>query len=105
MSCLVLSWPLTIGSIASSQLLLVLHATILEPRLDLCLAQTQGSGQFHALGRREVTLRLEALLQPRQLWITEDGACLATPAVAQRIHSHAQSQCQFRHAARRPKEG
>lgn len=97
--------PLTIGRVASSQLLLMLHATILEPRLDLRLAQTQRRRQLDALRRRQISLRLETLLQTRQLRVTEHGARLAPPAMPQCIHAHAQAEGQFRHTAGRPEEG
>ena len=67
--------------VVPAQLLLVLHAPVLEPGLDLRLAQVKRLGQLHALGRRQVALLLEAPLQAVQLVVREDGARLPPPAL------------------------
>ena len=44
-------------------LLLLLHASVLEPDLDLSLRQTQHVGQFDAATSRQVSIELKLLLQ------------------------------------------
>lgn len=56
-------------------------APVLEPGLDLRLAELQGLGQFHAFGRRQVALLLEATFQAVQLVVGEHGARLAPSAL------------------------
>ena len=59
--------------VAASQLLLVFHASVLEPSLDLSFAQVQGVSKFHAFRCRQVALLLETAFQAVQLVIGEDG--------------------------------
>lgn len=59
------------------ELLLALHSPVLEPGLDLCLAQIQGRCQLHPVRNREVFLLCEFRLEPLQLHLREDCAELS----------------------------
>lgn len=54
--------------------LLLLHAPVLEPNLDLRLVELQGGGDFHPPGPTQVLVEMELLLQLGQLPGGEIGA-------------------------------
>ena len=53
------------------QSLLLLHAAVLEPDLDLGLVEAEGRGDLYPAGPREVLIEVELLLQLRQLLVRE----------------------------------
>ena len=74
---------------------LLLHATVLEPDLDLSLVETKRRGDLHATGSRQVAVEVELLLELGQLFVGEVGpakvrrrllADTDTAAVAESVH-------------------
>lgn len=66
--------------------LLLLHAPVLEPNLDLRLVELQGGGDLHPPGPAQVLVEMELLLQLGQLPRREVGAEAAGGAQAQLRH-------------------
>lgn len=66
--------------------LLLLHAPVLEPNLDLRLVELQGGGDLHPAGPAQVLVEMELLLQLGQLPRREVGSEAAGRAQAQLRH-------------------
>ena len=60
-----------------TQLLLALHPPVLEPCLDLCLAEIEGGGELHSVGDRKVFLLGKLGLEALQLHLREDRSELS----------------------------
>lgn len=58
-------------------LLLLFHATILEPYLDLSFRQEQGMREFDSATSRQITIKLEFFFQFKSL---ETSVCLTSAA-------------------------
>lgn len=69
-------------------LLLVLHPSVLEPRLHLSLAQTQSAGQLDPFRSRQVPLSGKSFFQSCQLWITEYGPGFPPSTVLQSVQRY-----------------
>ena len=64
--------------VVTSQLLLVFHASVLEPSFHLSFTQVQCVSEFNAFGSGQVALLFEAAFEAVQLLIRKDGAGLTS---------------------------
>ena len=66
-----------------SKSFLLLHPSVLEPDLDLCLVQTQDRGNLDPASPCQVLVEVKLLFQLRQLLVSEVGSAEVDGVVAE----------------------